>query len=54
LTERKVYMEPIKSLPLSVKPAIEGVTPTPRNMKIVDLLRQLEYLKRQLKQLLDT
>lgn len=43
-----------RELPISTRVSHEGVTPTPRNMKIVDILRQLEYLKKQLKQLLDT
>lgn len=41
-------------LPLSTRPSEVGVTPTPRNLKIIDMLRNLEYVKKQLKQLLDT
>jgi hypothetical protein len=39
--------------PVSLRPLQEGVLLTPRNRKIVDLLRQLEYVKKQLKQLLE-
>lgn len=42
------------NLPLRLSPMNEGVRPSPRNVKIIDLLKQVEYIKKQLKQLLDT
>lgn len=41
-------------LPVRTTPVLVGTTPTNRNQKLIDILRQLEYLRKQIKQLLDT
>ena len=43
-----------ETLPVSTTPVLVGNTPTNRNQKLIDILRQLEYLRKQIKQLLDT